>query len=736
MLVAVGGAVSEGILTSLAPYRDRLRIVGLTTDPSTVAAADCDLCVSVAPAADSSAFEGDVVAALRIHRPALVLPCRDADQPTLARIKAANPQAGAPILVGSVRLAEAMNDKLPMLAFMARCGLRIAPTASTPAEVAAMADAHGFPLVAKPRRGSGTKGVYILFDEIQLRHCVERGGFVFQPYVSPPPDLAARLPDIRLGVPFEQSSGEETFVAIRGIAGPGGEAVSVMAVDVINRFGRPFRLTRRPLTGVDAAAAVRTAAELAAEGYVGPFALQARVDRDGALTYFEMLTRLGGGTAGFVALGLNQSRLLVEMFSGLTLPETNAICDTVEWQAVPRPVLRREAEGIERATLAADRPAGPRGSRTIPLFVPSMPTFDQLRGRLEAVAGSGTYANFGPASRAFEGALADRLGVTADRVSVVTNATVGLAAALLAVTGGAAGLCAMPAWTHAATAAAARLAGLRPYFLDVREDDWQLDPERLMGRLAEAPERVVAVVTVAPFGSRIDIAGWAGFQARSGIPVVVDAAAAFDTWSDTALVSVVSFHATKAFGIGEGGAVLCPDPALGRRLRATINLGMQTARVATAPGLNAKLDEFRAAIGLAALEIWPETRTALVDRARAYDTALATAGCPVARPEGMQGVASSAYAIALPGPDAGRTVEALAGLGVQARRWWGEGCHRAPAFADCPREDLPVTDSLAGRVIGLPLHAGLSREDIAYVVDCLSGMLATRRPASAEIREG
>lgn len=342
MLVAVGGAVSDGILTSLAPYRDRLRIVGLTTDTSTVAAADCDLLVRVAPAADSAAFERDVVAALRSHRPALVLPCRDADQPALARINAATPQAGGAILVGSVGLAEAMNDKLPMLAFMARCGLRLAPTASTPPEAAALAAVHGFPLIAKPRRGSGTKGVYIVFDEAQLRCCVERGGFVFQPYVSPPPDFAERLPDIRLGVPFEQSSGEETFVAVRGIAGPGGEAVSVMAVDVINRFGRPFRLTRRPLTDADAASAARTAAELAAEAYVGPFALQARVDRDGALTYFEMLTRLGGGTAGFVALGLNQSRLLVEMFTGLRLPEATAICDTVEWQVVPRPVGPRD----------------------------------------------------------------------------------------------------------------------------------------------------------------------------------------------------------------------------------------------------------------------------------------------------------------------------------------------------------------------------------------------------------
>src|SRR3546814_2702014 len=69
---------------------------------------------------------------------------------------------------------------------------------------------------------------------------------------------------------------------------------------------------------------------------------------------------------------------------------------------------------------------------------------------------------------------------------------------------------------------------------------------------------------VSPFGSRMDAPGWTDFQARTGIPVLVDAAAGFDTWSDTALTSVVSFHATKSFAIGEGGAVLCPDAAFGR----------------------------------------------------------------------------------------------------------------------------------------------------------------------------
>ena len=66
---------------------------------------------------------------------------------------------------------------------------------------------------------------------------------------------------------------------------------------------------------------------------------------------------------------------------------------------------------------------------------------------------------------------------------------------------------------------------------------------------------------------------------------------------------------------------------------------------------------------------------------------------------------------------------ALAGKGVHARRWWGDGCHRAPAFAGCLHSGLSETDRLAGCVVGLPFHAGLMPDDIAYVVDRLEDIV-------------
>ncbi len=69
----------------------------------------------------------------------------------------------------------------------------------------------------------------------------------------------------------------------------------------------------------------------------------------------------------------------------------------------------------------------------------------------------------------------------------------------------------------------------------------------------------------------------------------------------------------------------------------------------------------------------------------------------------------------------------LAEAGIETHRWWGLGCHAQPAFIDCPRTPLPVTDALAPRVLGLPFHLGLDDVDLFAVLAALGrGMIAER----------
>ena len=174
-------------------------------------------------------------------------------------------------------------------------------------------------------------------------------------------------------------------------------------------------------------------------------------------------------------------------------------------------------------------------------------------------------------------------------VTTVANGTIGLVLALQALGLRAATLCMVPAWTFAATAHAIQWAGLVPWIVDVDRESWALDAATAESLLEDAPAPVSAVIPVAPFGHPLDVASWERFRERTGVAVVLDAAAAFDTISASSLPAVVSLHATKVLGTGEGGYVVCNDPAFIEEIQKRANFGFWGSREARTPGLNGKI---------------------------------------------------------------------------------------------------------------------------------------------------
>ena len=137
----------------------------------------------------------------------------------------------------------------------------------------------------------------------------------------------------------------------------------------------------------------------------------------------------------------------------------------------------------------------------------------------------------------------------------------------------------MPAWTFVASAHAATMAGLIPYFVDVDPDDVDHRSGRDRRRSLPTHRRQIgAVMPVVPFGRPIDTAAWDRFRSRTGLPVVIDAATGFDTLRAGAVPAVVSLHATKVFGVGEGGLVVSTDTAMIGDVRDRSNFGFAGTR--------------------------------------------------------------------------------------------------------------------------------------------------------------
>ncbi len=353
----------------------------------------------------------------------------------------------------------------------------------------------------------------------------------------------------------------------------------------------------------------------------------------------------------------------------------------------------------------------------LPVAKPQLPLADEILPYLRRIDQSRWYSNGGPLVQEFEARLAAHAG--GGSVATVANGTVGLTLALLTYDLPPDSLCMVPAWTFAATGHAIEHAGLVPWIVDVDAESWALEPDAARDLLREAPGPVSAVIPVSPFGHPIDFARWSSFRDETGIAVVVDAAAMFDTIRFGSVPAVVSLHATKVLGVGEGGFVVGDDAGFIQELQKRANFGFWGSREATVPSLNGKMSEYAAAVGLAALDSWKVTRADFARVAATYREAFA-GQAKVTLQEGFgERWISSTVIVSVEDAGAEAVGRALATEQIGTRRWWGGGLHRHGAFAKFPRSPTDRTEELADSVIGLPCWRDLPNEKIERICDII-----------------
>ena len=355
----------------------------------------------------------------------------------------------------------------------------------------------------------------------------------------------------------------------------------------------------------------------------------------------------------------------------------------------------------------------------LPVRMSQLPTADDLLPYLRRIDENRWYSNFGFLLREFEAKLAAHFDVDPDALVCVANGTLGLVGALTALEVRPGGLCVMPSWTFAATPAAAAAAGLRPYFMDVDPASWALDPAMVEAALPHLPESVAAVIVVSPFGAPVDPGIWDDFWERTGIPVVIDAAWGFDRTRVGRAPVMVSLHASKLFGVGEGGLVATRLPELARRIEHASNFGFDTQRVATFVGGNYKMSEYAAAIGLAMFERWPGQRARTVELMGQYVEAFRDVAGVALMPGFGTDWVGGACCLRFDHPVGEAEIDHFRRRGVEARRWWSKPCHRHPAFADSPQGPLEVTETLFETVIAVPFFCGMTVADVLRVRDAV-----------------
>lgn len=362
----------------------------------------------------------------------------------------------------------------------------------------------------------------------------------------------------------------------------------------------------------------------------------------------------------------------------------------------------------------------------IPVSRPLLPTADAIFPYLQKIDASRTYSNFGPLSLEFSARCEKVLGLGSGTLLPVSSATAALMAALLAfeLEQPTKDLVVVPSFSFVASAAAVERCGLTPLLVDVDSDTWMLTPQRVLE--CRHLDRVAAVMPVAPFGRPVSQEDWVTFREHTGIPVIIDGAASFSTVLEQPRPFVgeipvsFSFHATKGFGIGEGGCLVSTDHALIDKATGIINFGFNGSRESRTASFNGKISEFHAAVGLAMLDAWAQRRSTTLAIADTYRATFAAFGLKA----GLYTFPMIDASYVVLECDSARTCHSIQAAFDQAdigwRMWYSTGIAHQPWFADALKEDLTVTDDIASRLISLPMFPDISAAQIERVATIVS----------------
>lgn len=362
-----------------------------------------------------------------------------------------------------------------------------------------------------------------------------------------------------------------------------------------------------------------------------------------------------------------------------------------------------------------------------PIYVtrPELPALEAFIPSLKKIWDSKILTNSGPFHEELEQKLCDYLGVK--HIALFANCTIGLVTALqaLRITGE---VITTP-YSFVATAHSLLWNGIKPVFVDIDPETFNLDPRRIEAAITP---QTTAIMPVHCYGHPCDVKRIQAIADNYGLKVIYDAAHAFGVKDNDGSVlshgdlSVLSFHATKVFSTFEGGAIVCPDEKIRQRINHLKNFGFVDEVTVVAPGINGKMSEFNAALGVLQLQGIDKAlaKRAAVDRR--YRSGIAGLRGIRCLPPPTEARANYAYFPILVEPDYPLTRDELylkfRERNIFVRRYFYPLITDFPMYRGLPsaaHDNLPVARRTAEQVLCLPIYPDLPLKQVDRIVDLL-----------------
>ncbi len=349
---------------------------------------------------------------------------------------------------------------------------------------------------------------------------------------------------------------------------------------------------------------------------------------------------------------------------------------------------------------------------------PFLPPLEEFVPYLEKIWTNKVLTNGGPFHQQLEKALCDYLGV--DHIALFTNGTVALVTALqsLRITGE---VITTP-YSFVATSHSLLWNGIKPVFVDIQPDSLNIDPKKIEAAITP---QTTAILAVHCYGHPCDVDEIQKIADTYNLKVVYDAAHAFGVKCHCGSVlkhgdlSVLSLHATKVFNTFEGGAIICPDLTTKIRIDQLKNFGHAGETNVVAPGINGKMSEFNAALGLLQLKYVNQAIQKRKEIDGAYRKGLAGVKGVHCLGDTGEIVANYAYFPILINHeyalDRDGLYEKMKQNGVHPRRYFYPLISDSPMYrglTSSHRDNLPVATKAASQVLCLPIYPDLPMEKV------------------------
>jgi len=341
-----------------------------------------------------------------------------------------------------------------------------------------------------------------------------------------------------------------------------------------------------------------------------------------------------------------------------------------------------------------------------------MPDRQRFHEYVDQILDSGWLTNHGQCVRELEVKLQEYLGVR--NVVLVNNATSGLQVAYKAL--GLQGEVITTPFSFIATASSAKWEGLDVVFADIDPQTFNIDVAEIERNITD---RTTAIVPVHVFGNPCDVEAIDALAEFRNLKVIYDAAHAFEVRyrGESILnrgdISTLSFHATKLFHTIEGGALIINDDALCEQARKMINFGITGPESIECLGINAKMNEFQAVMGLCLLDEMDAVIARRAKLAAIYDSILQEA---VVKQKWREGANCNHGYYPVLFKDEATTKRIQAALNkkdIYPRRYFYPSLDTLDFIAQ--GQAAPASRDIASRILCLPLYDGLTEDECCMI---------------------